>query len=384
MEDRQQLIGRRILAAQPVATAHDDRFALDRRIVIRRADIRIKRLADRAALLRPIQHRNFFDRRGDRVEEMLDRERAIKMNVDHANLLAARVEIIRRLERRLAHRADRYDNPLRVGRAVIVEQMMLAPRDLRHVRHRRLNDIGQLIIIPIDCLAHLEINVGIGRRAANDGMIGIERAPTERVNRIVVDNLCKVGVIDRLDLLNLMRSSEAVEEIDERYAPLDRRQVSHRRQIHDFLHTRLGKHRATRLACRHHVLVIAENVQCRSRQRPRAHVKHARQHFARYFIQVRDHQQKTLRRGVSRRQRAGLQRAVNGARSSALGLQLDQTNLLPENIFGAARRHLVNVLRHRRRRRDRINRRNFGERITDVCGGLVAVHGLHLFTHVKS
>ena len=58
-----------------------------------------------------------------------------------------------------------------------------------------------------------------------------------------------------------------------------------------------------------------------------------RQQLAGDLIHIRDHQQKTLRSGISRRQSAGGQRAVNGAGSAGLGLHLHNLDAVAEDIL---------------------------------------------------
>ena len=76
------------------------------------------------------------------------------------------------------------------------------------------------------------------------------------------------------------------------------------------------------LAAGHHIGVVAEDRQRVRRQRARRDVHDERRQLAGDLVHVGDHQQQALRRGERRRQRAGLQRAVDGAGGAALGLHL--------------------------------------------------------------
>lgn len=154
-----------------------------------------------------------------------------------------------------------------------------------------------------------------------------------------------------------------------------------RRQVHDFLHALFAKHRATGRPRRHHVLMIAENTQTVRRERPRRHVQYGRQQFARHFIQIRNHQQKALRSRVCRRQRARLQRAVHHARRAAFRLHLDHFHRPTEHIFPPVRRPIIDQLRHRRTRRDRVNPRDFRKAIRNVRRRRVAVHCFPVHVH---
>ena len=229
------------------------------------------------------------------------------MNADDADFIALSVEISRRLVCSLTAGADSDNNSFRVGCAAVIENMMFAPRDFSHVRHNAFDNVGKFIVIVIDGLANLEINVGISGGAAHNWMVGIERVSAEFINRVIVQNLGEVGIINHFYLLNFMRRSEAVEEVNKGNSTLNRRQMRHSRQVHNFLNARFGEHSATCLPRRHNVLMVTKNAECRSRQRPRRYMKDARQHFARDFVQIGNHEQKALRRGVSSGQSSRLQ-----------------------------------------------------------------------------
>ena len=73
-------------------------------------------------LLGAVQHPYRLYRCGQRVDEMLERERAEEMDLDDAELLAPLVEIGDRLLDRLAGRAQGHDHPLGFRVSDIVEQ----------------------------------------------------------------------------------------------------------------------------------------------------------------------------------------------------------------------------------------------------------------------
>ena len=139
--------------------------------------------------------------------------------------------------------------------------MMFAPRDLRHLRHRFFDERRNGVVILVDRFTSLEVNIGVLRRTANDRMLGVERAAAERVHRIPVEDLCEIVVLHDLDLLNLVGRTESVKEVDERNASLDCNEMRDGSEIHNLLHARFGEHGNARLACRHDVLMVAENIQ---------------------------------------------------------------------------------------------------------------------------
>ena len=178
-------------------------------------------------------------------------------------------------------------------------------------------------------------------------MIRVERIAAELLDRIPVEDLAEIVVVDHFDLLDLMRRAEAIEEIDERHAAFDGDEMSDSREIHDLLHACLGEHRAASLARSHDILVIAEDVQRGRRERTRRHMEDTGEQLAGNLVEVRNHQQEALRRRVGRRQSACLQRAVHSASGTGLRLHLDDANRLSEQVLFAMRGHLIHMLRHR-------------------------------------
>ena len=135
---RRQLLGR-----QPVAAADDPRQALERRLVAghrlvhRGDDLEVQRLADRARLLRAVEDRDRADGLRQRGEQRLGRERLEQADLEHAHALPARDERLDGLLDRAAGRADHDDHPVRVRRAVVVDEVVLAAGALGElVEHR--------------------------------------------------------------------------------------------------------------------------------------------------------------------------------------------------------------------------------------------------------
>ena len=142
-------------------------------------------------------------------------------------------------------------------------------------------------------------------------MIRIQCTVTEFVKSLRIKQRTEVFIIHDLDLLNLMRRAEAVEEVDERNAPLDGNEMCNRREIHDFLNTCFSEHSAACLTASHDVLMVAKDVQGVRCKRTSTDVEDARKKLTGNLVEVRDHQKKTLRSRVRRRERTGLQRAMH-------------------------------------------------------------------------
>ena len=213
-------------------------------------------------------------------------------------------------------------------------------------------------------------------------MLGVKRTGAEFLDRFHIHELCKVGIVPSLDLLDLVRGAEAVKEVDERNSALDRRKVSNGTEVHDLLRVRLGEHRKAGLTACVNVRVIAEDVQRVRRDGTRRDMNDAGEKLARDLVKVRDHEKESLRRRVGRRESTGCERSVNGACRSRLGFHLNDLYLVAEDVYrGIAgivltdSRPCVDLLRHGRRRGDGIDGSYFREGIRHVCRGCIAVHG---------
>ena len=164
----------------------------------------------------------------------------------------------------------------------------------------------------------------------------------------MVDHLIEIFIVPDLDLLDFVRSSETVEEVDERKFALDCCAVSYRSQIHDFLYTGFAEHCAAGLTCCVDVGVITEDVQSVGTYSTGCNVDDGRKTFASDLVKVRDHQKKALGSGESRGHSTGCDGAVDSACRACLGLHLSDLYFLPENILSSGSSPLIDMLRHDR------------------------------------
>ena len=194
---------------------------------------------------------------------------------EYAGLFAFLIQVINGFHSRLAYGTHSDYDALCVFCAVVVKEMMLATGDFRHLSHSFFNEVGNGVVIFIGNFAALEVDVGVLRGAADNGMIGVKSATTELFNGIPIQNFCEIRIINDFDLLNFVGSAETVKEVDERNTTLNSDQVSDSRQIHNFLNAGFAEHGATALTTRHNVLMIAEDVQVVGSKRARADMENA-------------------------------------------------------------------------------------------------------------
>jgi hypothetical protein len=265
-----------------------------------------------------------------------------------------------------------------IGRAGILVRRVRAadlPREpLHRLRHRR----DAVAIERVRPLPRLEKDVRILRGAAQDRVVRGESAGAVVEHELRVDHRPELLVVEQGHVRDLVRGAEAVEEVEERHARLERGRLCDEREVVSFLHARRAEHRPPRRARGHDVAVVAEDRQRMRGDRSRGDVEHRRRQLARDLVHVRDHQQQPLRRGEGRGQGAGLQRAVYGTGGTGFALHYDDRGDGAPEIRPLLGRPGVGPFAHRRRGRDRIDRDHFIQGVGDTGSGFVSIEqGLH-------
>ncbi len=345
-------------------------------------DVEVERLANRSGFFRAIENGDLSNAGGEGFHERLHAEGAIQANFQQSDFLAASGEIFDRFVRGFRAGAHHDDDALGIGSADVIEQVIGAADDLGELVHRRLHFGRCGVVVGIGAFANLEEDVGILRRAAQHRMIRRERALAVLDDAVHVEHGAHVVFIQHFDLVDFVRGAEAVEEMQEGNAGLERGGVRDQRQVHGFLHGVRAEHGPSRGAAEHHVGVVAKNRERVRGQSARGYVKHGRGQFAGNLVHVGDHQQQSLRRGKRGRERSGLQGAVHGSGGAAFTLHFDDVGHAAPGVGHALRRPLVRPLAHRRRRSDRVNGDHFARAIRDIGDGFVGVHGLEFALHL--
>ena len=350
----------------------------------RRDDVLVERLADGGGVLAPVEDRERLHRLRQRCGERGAVERPVEPHLQHADLLAARLERRDGLLDRAGAGAHQHDDALGVRRADVVEQPVAAPGQLGEPFELGGDDPGYGRVVRVRRLARLEEDVGVLRRAAHDGMVRGERARAMRGDEIVVDERAQVVVAQRLDHVHLVRGAEAVEEVEERDARAERRGRRDRGEVVRLLHVGGAEQREAGAARGHDVAVVAEDRERVRRDRARGDVHDERRQLAGDLEHVREHQEQALRRRERRRQRARLERAVHGACRAGLRLHLDDPRDVAPEVRLALRRPLVRELAHRRCGGDRVDGDDLARLVRDEGRGFVPVHHEALFGHEHS
>ncbi len=261
----------------------------------RRDHILVERLAGRAGFLRAVEDRDPSHRGGHRRDERLGRERPEQPDLHGADPLAARDQGLDRLLDGAATRPHEQDDALGLGMPHVVEEVVGTPGSVGDPVHHLLDDVGDRRMELVRRLARLEEDIGVLCRSSQDGMIRAERPSPVLPDEAIVDQGPEVRLLDRFDLVDLVRCAEAVEEVQERDACPERRGVGDERHVLGLLDRRRAQHREPGRSSGHHVAVIAEDRERVRRHRPCRDVHHERRQLARDLEHVGDHQEQALR-----------------------------------------------------------------------------------------
>ncbi len=335
-----------VLLGTQAVTAADDLNVGPAGFSKRGNNILVKGLTQSTGLLGAVEHGNALDALGNGSKQPVSRERTIQAYLDKAQFCALLVQVRNGFFGDFRTAAHHDDDVLRVGRADVVEQLVAAAGDLCDFAHVVLYEFGKGVVVFVGGFAALEVNVRVLCGAGLMRVLGVERTGAERLYGFGIEKFPHVGIVDGIDFLHFVGSTEAVKEMHERNAALDGAQVRDKRKIHDFLHGAGGKHGKTGLAGTHYVTVIAEDGKRVRRKRACAHMEHARQKLAGNFVHVGNHEEQALRGGERGGQRARRKGTVHGTRRAAFRLHFSNADLLAEQVGSAVGRPLIGYLGH--------------------------------------
>jgi hypothetical protein len=264
-------------------------------LVERRHHIEVQRLARRARLLGPVQHRDGAHGRGQGRHQLLGRERPVQAHLEQAHRLARRRQDLDRLLCGARGRAHQDHHPLGIRRPDVVDQPVAPAGARREPVHGVLHDPGHGEVVGVGRLPRLEEHVGVLGRPSQDRRVRRHGPRPEGEDVVLGDQRPQVVVSQHRDLVDLVGRAEPVEEVQERHPGAQARGVGHQGQVVRLLDGAGGEHRPPRGAGVHHVAVVPEDRQGVGGDRPGRHVDHDRGQLAGDLEHVGDHQQQALR-----------------------------------------------------------------------------------------
>ena len=191
--------------------------------------VHVQGLALGAGLLGAVQNCDGLGGGGNGLQQLFRHEGPVQADLHKTDLFALGIQVVDDFLCHIANGAHGHDDPLGIGGAVVVEELVVGAQlgvDLVHVL---LHHGGQRVVVLVAGLAVLEEDVAILVRAAHGGALRVQAVLTEGLHGVHVAHFLQVTVVPDGDLLDLMGGPEAVEEVNKGNAALNGGQVSHRR-----------------------------------------------------------------------------------------------------------------------------------------------------------
>ena len=150
------------------------------------------------------------------------------MDSHHTDLLALLHQVVDALAGRLRGRTHEDDDVLGIGSAVVVEEVVLAARDLGNLGEVLLHNLRNGVVVLVASLAVGEEGLRVLGRTTGVRTLWGHGAVAETLDPLGVDERTDVLHVHGLHLVVLMGGAESVEEVDKRNLALKRREVGNR------------------------------------------------------------------------------------------------------------------------------------------------------------
>ena len=246
-----------IVRAKTIATTNYDRsiFGTIKYVF----NIEIERFACSTRFFSTVEHSDAFSRFRKRSQEVFSREWTIEVNSNETDFFALCCEVINNFTDSFCHRTHSDDYAFSIFSTIVIEQTIFATCDFRDFVHILLNDSRHSSIEAVRSLTVLEEYVRVFSHTTSHWAFRSQCARTECSESILVDKTSEVFILKHFNFLYFVRSTETIEEVDERHTAFDSREVSHSSEVHNFLHRTFSQHSKTSLTASHHVLVVTKN-----------------------------------------------------------------------------------------------------------------------------
>ena len=174
--------------------------------------------------------------------------------------------------------------------SIVVEQLVISTDLSVNFVHVLLYDCRKSIVVWVTCLSCLEEDIRVLSGTSLTWMVRIQCVITKCLDSVHICHIFQVFIVPCLNLLDLVRCTESVEEVNERNFSLDCCKMCYRSKVHNFLYGRLTQHCATSLTTGHNIGMISENGKCVGSKCTSGYVEYTRKLLTSDLVKVRDHQ----------------------------------------------------------------------------------------------
>ena len=246
-----------IRRTETVATANDQWLALV--VVESRLNVEVQWLTLCTWLLSTVENSDTLNCSWDSLLQEVNREWTVEVNCNHTNLLALLVQVVDSLASWLCSRTHQDDDVLSILSTIVVEEVILTASDLSHLLAVLLYNLRDCIVVRVASLTVSEECLWVLSGTASNRTLRSQSTVTEVLDELFLNQWTDVFHIHLLDLVVLVRSTETVEEVNERNLCLQCSQVRNCREVHNLLNRTRAEHSEASLAASHYVLVVTED-----------------------------------------------------------------------------------------------------------------------------
>ena len=148
---------------------------------------------------------------------MFDRERTIEVDLDKTDLFAFLDEIINNFSGSLSDRAHRNDDLGGFAISVVDKRSIGSASRIGNLLEVFRSDIDNAVLVEVLSFTTLESDIVILSATSGDSMsVRVQSSSLEVLDGIHIENGFPEIIVDEFDILNLVRGSETIEEVNDR------------------------------------------------------------------------------------------------------------------------------------------------------------------------
>ncbi len=200
---------------------------------------------------------------------------------------------------------------LGIGGANVVEKVIAPAGEFGEEVHVLLNDGRGGVVVGVHRFPALEVHIRVLAGASHHRMVRVEAPVPVGVYQLVVDHFPEDVVAEGFDLLDLVAGPEAVEEVHEGDAALQRCRMGDCGKVRDLLNAGACQKAEAGVPHGHHVAVVTEDGEGLACKAPGGNMEHRRGELGGDLVHGGDHQKEALACGESGGKGTCLQGAVH-------------------------------------------------------------------------
>ena len=209
-------------------------------------------------------------------EEMLGGEWSVQTDLQETNFFALGIEVVNNFFKCFADGTHCDDNVFCVFSTIVVEELVVTASLLGDCFHVLFGDANNVFVVLVGTFSLLEEDIRVLVGTLYNWMFWVQTAFAECLNSIHVDLFFEEVFVHNFDLLNFVRSSETIEEVDEWHTGFDGSELSHATEIHNFLYAGGSEFSEANATAEHYIGVVTEDGQSVGSNRTSCYLENGR------------------------------------------------------------------------------------------------------------